>query len=67
MSISRMLKEIVSDIPKCINDSIEFTKIEKWKASKVSLLEQKRIIEEEFIAKQIQLNEINNLFSMFEF
>lgn len=65
MIVSRKLKEVISDIPKCIGDLIEFTKIEKWEASKTSLLEQKRILEEEIVIKQIQINEIDELLLMF--
>lgn len=66
MSISRSLKEIISDIPERIGDSIEFTKIEKWKVSKTSLLDQKRIIEKELLEKQSQLDEVNQFLVMFE-
>lgn len=66
MSVSRSLKETVSDIPKCIDDSIEFTKIEKWRVSKVSLLGQKQEVEKDIAMKQSQLDEINSLLSMFE-
>ena len=66
MSISRSLKETTSDVPKCIEDSIEFTKVEKWEVSKVSLLEQKKSVEDSLAVKQIQLDEINDLLLMFE-
>ena len=66
MSISRGLKENVSDIPKCNGDLIEFTKVEKWEGSKICLLEQKKTVEDSITTKQIQLDEINNLLLMFE-
>ena len=66
MAVSRKLKETISDIPKCIDDSIVFTKTEKWEASKVSLLGQKKEIEKVIAAKQSQLDEIDNLLLMFE-
>ena len=65
MTVSRSLKEIVSDMPKVVGDSIEFTKIEKWEVSKVNLLAQKQTIEKDIVTKQTQLNEINNLLLMF--
>ena len=61
MLISRGLKEVVSDNPKCIGDSIEFTKIEKWEVSKVSLLEQKKNVEAAIAVHQTQLDEIDQL------
>ena len=66
MSVSRRLKETISDIPKVNSNSIEFIKTEKWEVSKVSLLEQKKSIKDSIIAKQIQLDGINNLLLMFE-
>ena len=66
MLVSRNLKETVSDVPKCIDNSIEFTKIEKWEVSKVSLLGQKKTVEDSIAVKQIQLDEINDLLLMFE-
>ena len=67
MSVSRSLKENVSDTPQKINDSlIEFTKIEKWEVSKVSLLQQKKTIEEAIVMHQTYLDEINQLLAMFE-
>lgn len=66
MLISRSLKETVSDIPECNGDSIEFTKIEKWKVSKTSLLGQKQTIEKDILTKQSQLDEINQLLAMFD-
>ena len=66
MLVSRSLKETVNDIPKCIGNLIEFTKIEKWKVSKASLLEQKKIVKDDITVKQIQLDEINQLLAMFE-
>lgn len=66
MSISRSLKEVIRDIPEKIDDStIEFIKTEKWEVSKISLLEQKKTIEEDIVKKQLQLEEINDLLSMF--
>lgn len=66
MIVPRKLKETISDIPEHTGSLIEFTKVEKWEVSKVSLLGQKKTIEEDIIAKQTQLDEINNLLSMFE-
>lgn len=67
MTVSRGLKETISDIPIKVNGSlIEFTKIEKWEVSKMSLLEQKQTIEKDITEKQIRLDEIDNLLSMFE-
>ena len=66
MLVSRSLKETVSDIPKRIGNLVEFTKIEKWGVSKVSLLEQKQTVEEDIAVKQTQLDEINNLLLIFE-
>ena len=66
MSISRTLKKTINDIPKCIGDLIEFTKVEKWEISKINLLEQKQTIEKDIKVKQSQLDEIDNLLLMFE-
>lgn len=65
-SIARNLEEIISDTPKCINDSIEFTVIQKWKVSKINLLDQKRVLEEELSVRQIQLDKVISLLDMFE-
>ena len=66
MLISRKLKETISDIPKCTGDSIEFTKIQKWEVSKISLLEQKKSVEAAITMHQSQLDNINQLLVMFE-
>ena len=66
MTVSRNLKETVSDFPKRIGDLVEFTKIEKWEVSKINLLEQKQTVEKDIIIKQVQLDEIKNLLLMFE-
>ena len=66
MSVSKILKETKNDDPKCVNDLIEFNKTEKWEVSKISLLEQKKTVEDSIATKQIQLDEINNLLLMFE-
>lgn len=66
MSISRGLKETISDIPKHVGNSIEFIKTEKWEVSKANLLEQKKTIEEDIAKKQAALEEINQLLDMFK-
>lgn len=66
MSVSKSLKEITNDTPKVVGDSIEFTKIEKWEVSKISLLGQKQEIEKDIAMKQSQLDEINQLLAMFK-
>ena len=65
MLISRNLKETISDIPKYVGDSIEFTKTEKWGVSKTSLLSQKKVVEDAIAMRQSQLDEINQLLAMF--
>ena len=66
MLISIGLKETVSNIPECVGDSIEFTKIEKWGVSKTSLLSQKKVVEDAIAMRKIQLDEINQLLAMFD-
>lgn len=65
MSISRSLKETISDIPECIGNSIEFTKVEKWEVSKLSLLDQKKSVEDTMAMHQAQLDDINQLLALF--
>ena len=65
MAIARNLKENISDIPKCIGGSIEFIKTEKWEVSKTNLLDQRRVLEEELLQRQSQLDEVNQLLAMF--
>lgn len=64
---SRILKEVISDIPEQISDTeIEFTKIEKWSVTKQNLLDQKISIENQMLEYQKALNEIDLLLAMFE-
>jgi hypothetical protein len=66
LSVSKSLKETINNIPKCVGDLVELTKTQKWVVSKVSLLGQKKSVEDAMAMHQAQLDDINQLLALFD-
>ena len=63
--ISKRLKSSVESEPRINGDELELTKTEIWFVTKINLLQQKEIIEQEFQQKKKQLERVNYLLSLF--
>ena len=63
--VTKKLTEITESPPEKIDENtIQFTKTEKWETTKTTLLDEKLQVEKELADKQKQLDEINQLLQM---